>query len=295
MKILFICGAGIFSGKEKVTLTLMNALRAQGNEIMCLTAVWGNGQFASLLKEQGFAYKRTRLGFISLTLSFFAIKCTLHQLIYIPKLWFDYKRFVKKHKPEIIVHCNFQHLLLLYPVLNQKQKHYYHSHETISCTKQYKWLFNLFDKKIVKFIGVSNFVASSLINVGLSPGKVTFIHNGLEKIKNVPKTHSTIITIGIAGQIGRWKGHEDLFEALAILKESNIDFNCLIFGSGNEKYVKFLKEKAIYLKIEKNIAWKGFTLAQEEIYKKIDVLCDPAEATIHCQQQLLKPGFMQYR
>jgi len=79
MKILIICGAGYVSGKEKIMFSMLKGFANQGDEVYCITSAWGNGQFEEMLVNEHISYKKIRLGFISKTFNWKAIKMTLDQ------------------------------------------------------------------------------------------------------------------------------------------------------------------------------------------------------------------------
>ena len=147
MRIVIICGAGYISGKEKIMFSLLKGLAEEGDEVHCITSKWSNGQFEDLLIKGEINYSKIRLGFISKTMNWSSFRMTMEQLIYWPKLLFDYKRIISKFKPDVVIHTNFHHLFLLYPVVGtRKTINIYHSHESIGNTGFYKRLFNLFQK-----------------------------------------------------------------------------------------------------------------------------------------------------
>src|SRR3990172_6618108 len=100
MRILYICGAGIFSGLEKITLELMIEARDAGHDVLCLTSSWGKGEFVSRLERDGLAFQRTWLGFVSITPRWQPVLWTLDQARRLPQLWRDFRRVVKERSEE---------------------------------------------------------------------------------------------------------------------------------------------------------------------------------------------------
>lgn len=280
MRILIVCGAGYVSGKEKIMFSMLKGFAAQGDDVMCVTSSWGNGQFEEMLVSEHIKYEKLRLGFISKTVNLSAIRMTLEQLLYWPGLLFRFRRVMKQFRPHVVIHSNFHHLFLLSSVIDKRKVvHIYHSHESIHNTKFYKKLFTRFRKKIHLFVGVSGFVTQKMVNLGIEKRVTKTIHNGLEIIgwKPRPFKQGDIFTIGIAGQIGRWKGHEDLVEAVSILKEKEpgMSFRLQIFGGGPPDFRKEL-ESLIKLKgLQHLVDWKGFVKDITDIYGGLQVLCVP--------------------
>jgi len=282
MKIIVICGAGYVSGKEKIMFSLLKGFKDKGHEVFCITSSWGNGQFEELMISENIRYSKIRLGFISKTFNWKAIVMTLDQLRYLPKMFYDYSRIVSRFKPDIIIHTNFHHLFLLYPVVKKSIANIYHSHESMPASNFYKKLFRLFDKKVKLFVGVSDYVTNKIADLGINRSKTKTIHNGLEIIKWAPQPadpHKAFM-IGIAGQVGRWKGHEDLVLALDILKKNSpsLAFRLTISGNGDPVFIQELKELINARHLNEFVEWKGFVKDITEIYNGLQVVCIPSRS-----------------
>src|SRR5689334_22663611 len=129
MKVVLICGAGIVSGKEIMSLALLKGLKERGHECICVSSSWGSPLFRSRLTELGIPYRIFRIGFISKTLQWEAIRMSLHQLLYLPGLYLNYLRLMRSERPDLVIHTNFHHVFLLLPVLSRKNV--YWSHEIV--------------------------------------------------------------------------------------------------------------------------------------------------------------------
>lgn len=282
MKIIVICGAGYVSGKEKIMLSLLKGFKERGHEVYCITSAWGNGQFEEMLISENISYSKIRLGFISKQMDWKAFLMTMAQLRYLPKMYFDFRRIVSSFKPDVIIHTNFHHLFLLFPFVNTKIINIYHSHESIANTKFYKKLFGLFEKKIKLFIGVSQFVTAKLTDLGINTKKAKTIHNGLEIIKwdQMPENLNKPFCIGIAGQVGKWKGHEDLIRAIYILQKNDpaLDFKLIIFGNGDPVFINDLKALISEKQLNEFVEWRGFVKNIKEIYPGLQVVCIPSRS-----------------
>src|ERR1051325_6708932 len=291
MKILVVCGAGYVSGLEVVTLSLIKGLREVGHEVRCITTTWGDGDFVARLKAGHIPYKRLPIGFISKTLSWSAVLMTLDQLRKLPQLWIGYYRYTRDFKPDIIIHSNFQHIFLLWLMLNGRRD-YFHVHNAFAPTRFYRVLFKLLALRLKCFIGVSKYVADSLQKLGIRKNKITFVHNGAEVIANsqarliarteaasnkvTENANSQTIRIGIVGQVGEWKGHCDLFEALCLLKSQCPRFVLLVFGTGNSGYIRLLKDSLHECGLTERVHWEGYVKNTEEIFSSIDICVVPS-------------------
>ena len=283
MRIVIICGAGYVSGKEKIMFSLLKGFADRGDNVYCITSAWSNGQFEDLLVSGKINYSKIRLGFISKTFNWKVLKMTMEQFIYWPRLLYDYKKIIYSFKPDIVIHTNFHHLFLLFPVVSpRKTINIYHCHESVANTKFYKRLFHLFQKKIKLFVSVSVYVTNKLKNLGLSTDKLKTIHNGVEIIewKPNPFNRGSTFTIGIAGQVGLWKGHEELLLALDILRNNyrKTNFKLYIFGDGTPAFIKELKELINKKQLNEFVEWKGFVKDITNIYPDLQLVCIPSRS-----------------
>lgn len=292
MRILVICGAGYISGKEKVTLALLKGLKNTGHEVFCIISNWANGEFEKKLAEENIRYKKLRIGFLSKTLDRAAVKMTLLQGWYWPGLLLRYRSLVKKFRPDVVVHTNFHHLFLLYPALQTRgQVHLYHSHESIINSGFYSKLFKRFEKKISWFIGVSHFVTKRLADLGLVQTKT--IYNGVDAIDpGKSEKRNPLFTIGIIGQVGEWKGHRDLVEAVAILQEDSSlpPFRVEIYGKGPVAFIEEVKNLIAQKQLDDRFAWKGYESELVNIYSGLDVVCVPSRSEEPFGLSAVEPG-----
>ncbi len=221
----------------------MIQLRKLGHEIFCIMASWGSQEFEEMLREENIGYVRLRLGFISKTLDASAIKKTLHQAIHIPSLWWKYKSLLKRIGPDVVIHTNFHHIFILFPVLGNAIQVFY-VHDFFPASSFFIRLFALFNRKMNLFIGVSNFIVKSLNNLSLPHEKIVLLSNGIspptldKSLMNV----DGVIRIGIIGQIGEWKGHELLINAISPILLNRRDVELHIIGDGDNDYIEKLKE-----------------------------------------------------
>ena len=281
MKILFVCGGGRIYGKEIVTLSLMEGFRKRGHEVMCVTSTWG-GAFAERLDAIKVPYVRLPLGFISKTLRLDALWMTFAQLLKLPQLWLGYRRTVDEFKPDFVIYSTFHFLILLWPLLDAK-KTIFHVHDFFKPAPFYRLAMNFLNLRIHAFVGVSKFIQDSLLQLGLPKGKIYFVLNGIDidsEIINNGVGNLKPVTIGIVGQVGEWKGHNDFIEALKLLKDWNVAFQAVIFGEGDPKYVQGLQEKIESFQLTSQVHWRGYVKDKKEIYHQVDVVV----ILSHCQE-----------
>src|SRR5207249_2521754 len=82
--------------------------------------------------------------------------------------------------------------------------------------------------------------------------------------------------VGIVGQIGEWKGHDDLLEAFALVSSSFPKAELHVFGKGSDDYETNLREKAVALAIADTVIWHGFVTDRTQIYRRIDICVVPS-------------------
>ena len=291
MRILFVCGGGYVYGKEIIVLSLLEGLRKRGHEVACLASTWNDGKFIGELERRAIRYERIPLGFISKTLSISAFRMTLEQATLIPRLLRDYRKFVREFRPDIVVHSSFHHLLALWPVLGG-HRNVFHVHDYFSPTKFYCGVLWLIGLRVKRFIGVSKFISDSLVRAGVSGAKVGYVLNGISidspigdrngRRKNVRPLDSNGLVIGIVGQIGSWKGHDDFLAALRMLRESETPFQAKIFGNGDDSYIASLKERLKDWDLAESVHWSGFVADREEIFSSIDLCVVPSQFQDPC-------------
>jgi glycosyltransferase involved in cell wall biosynthesis len=261
MRIILICGAGIVSGKEIMTLHLIKELKRRGHQCFVIVSTWGSEDFRNRLRELGIPFFNLRIGFISKKLTWSAFKMTCEQVLYLPCLFLKYRAINKKVRPNVVVHTNFHHLFLLYLVLTNCRNLYW-SHEIISETKL--------------FIGVSKAVSFSLQSL-IGREKVMTIRNGVEIPFNFETSKRTdgIWRFAIVGQISRNKGHDLLLKALRNCLTDSKKIHLKIIGLGDAVYIDYLHSLATHLGLSNHIEWTGFVKDPNEIYKNIDWIIVP--------------------
>jgi glycosyltransferase involved in cell wall biosynthesis len=280
MKIVIVCGAGVVSGKEIISLELAEALLARNEEITVVTSVWASADFIQRLRSRRIRYYRFRLGYISATMTFDNIRMTMHQLIYYPKLLVDYWAFLRRERPDRVIHTNWHHLLLLTPLLRPSRDVFW-VHDCMPQTPRYRRLFALFSRRLRGFVTVSAAVAKSIRGIGAPESQIRLIHNGIaDPAEGAPRSVADRgeVAIGIVGQIAAWKGHEDLLKAFASLAREFPQTRLQVFGNDDRPFAAELIRQAAQAGVAARIVWRGFVRDRKAIYSLLDICAIPSRA-----------------
>jgi glycosyltransferase involved in cell wall biosynthesis len=277
--VAIVCGAGTISGKEIMALELLAGLREQRKNVDVISSSWGQSEFRARCEQLGARVHVMRLGFISATLSWSAIRMTLHQLLHWPGLGVSYSGFLKTARPPKIIHTNWHHLLLLAPFLKPERDIFW-VHEVIPEKWQYRELFRQLERRLKCFVAVSHAVAESLRKIDIGAGKIRVVHNGISDPTAgvLERRQSDKRIVGIVGQIGPWKGHEDLLEAFATIAPEFPTTEVHIFGRGRPAYEQKLRERVAALGIGERIRWRGFVLDRAAIYRDLNICVVPSRS-----------------
>lgn len=273
--ILFFYGGSYVYGKEKSILPLMKGLKERGYTVHNVSNGWNDGVFNSLLRETGIPYTEIKLGKISKTWSPRYLWWTLNACIHLPGAWWKFRRLLKRLKPDVIAFESYYQLFFLKGLLKKNQRILVTNHEEPEANYFFSTVMRSRLSSRIHHIGVSRFICNKLLQLGVAPNKVHLLYNSLESLpaKSPPKASSESMVIGCAGQIGPWKGQEDLIEALGMLKSS---FTCLIAGTGDAEYVEFLKAKCRQLGLNKMVQWLGYVNDMNSFYQSIDICIVPS-------------------
>lgn len=277
-RVALICGAGIVSGKEIMALELGDGLRARGYDIVYVTSLWGDGDFSRRLCDRAMPFYRMRLGFISASLDLRAILMTADQLVRWPKLIYDYARFLRREKPKRIIHTNWHHVLILWPFLKPERDIYW-THEVLADSPRQARFFRALARRIQCFAAVSEAARDGLRRIGIAEARISVIRNGLQSpaaATPAPARASTGGDIGIVGQIGAWKGHDDLLEAFAMIAGRRRNARLHIFGADDGENARRLVARAEEFGLAPRIVWHGYVADRSKIYSLIDMCAIPS-------------------
>jgi glycosyltransferase involved in cell wall biosynthesis len=126
----------------------------------------------------------------------------------------------------------------------------------------------------------SEYIRDQLIERGVAPERVVAVPNGVEKVpdERLPdeSANEEAPTIGIVGQIGEWKGHDDLLDAVRRLVEQNVSVRCVVVGTGDDEYVQSLRQRVRAYGLEEVMEFRGFVHGTDAIYADLDVCVVPS-------------------
>lgn len=297
MKILFVCGAGYVYGKEIITLSLIEGLRERGHDVRCAISSWSDGEFAKRLKASSIPFVLLPLGFISKVMTRSALRMTIDTLDKTPGLWLGYRRYLKEFEPDVVVHSTLHHIFHVWPFLNPRNT-FFHVHDPFAPTRFYRRLFRFLNVRLRAFIGVSRYIEQSIVDLGIPPEKVFSVLNGVTPPASFDvdgassgdassRAHSSngkaaTIKIGIVGQVGEWKGHDDFVESLKGLKTARLPFSAVIYGEGAGEYVAALKRKIEDYQLTEQVRWAGFVKSPGEIFSNMDICVVPSRSQDPC-------------
>jgi glycosyltransferase involved in cell wall biosynthesis len=291
--IAIVCGGGILSGKEVMVLQLAEGLRSIGYNLKIVTSFWSDGNFQRRLKALGLPANPVWFGFISATLRADCLYMTAAQILRWPQLLIGYRRFLLRFAPDKVIHTNWHSLLMIAPFLKRKRDVFW-VHEVMPNKRQYRILFRWLERHLCCFIAVSHAVAESLRKLGIAEQKIHVIYNGIADPNAIGAEISrpdTGFVVGIVGQIGAWKGHEDLLEGFAQLASISPEAQLHIFGRGTSEYENVLRQKAATLGITDRLFWHGFILERGDIYREMDVCVIPSRFEEPLGMVAIEAGF----
>lgn len=133
--------------------------------------------------------------------------------------------------------------------------------------------------KNILYLTISNSTKEELVREGVRSRDITVLPMGLTipgKIKKTEKEKD--ITLIYVGRLSKSKGIEDAVAALKILSRKYPKTKLWIVGSGEEIYVKFLKEKSRKLNVADRIIFWGFVSEDKkfELMSKAHILIAPS-------------------
>lgn len=278
MRTTIVCGGGYVSGKEIVALELADGLRQTGDIVRFVTSAWHDGDLRRRLEDRALPYSVLPIGFISATVNYACVRMTVEQIARWPMLLFGYSQLLEAHDPDRVVHTNWHHLVLLWPLLSPTRDVFW-VHETIALTPRYGRIFRSLDRRLKGFIAVSDATRRSLLRLGIAPERIQLVHAGIVDpgVTNAaPCNEYDGVRLGIVGQIAPWKGHEDLLEAVALLRDGQPAIQLHVFGRGTDTFESYLRQRAIELAIANRVVWHGFVSNPANIYRQFDVCVVPS-------------------
>jgi glycosyltransferase involved in cell wall biosynthesis len=143
-------------------------------------------------------------------------------------------------------------------------------------------------------VGVSEFVAASIIDMGYRADKTFYALNAIESDRWDPTTdgksirqefninQDTPILLAVS-RLSYWKGHTELFKALTEVKNQNSNFKLLVVGEddprahpGHGSYTAELKDLAEELGITEHIIFTGYRRDVKQLMAACDIFAMPS-------------------
>jgi glycosyltransferase involved in cell wall biosynthesis len=270
-KLLVIAGATYIYGAEKVTLDVIAGLKQEGYDLQVIISGWNDGAFAHALDEMQIKYHPLKLGWYYTS----KILWSLDSLIHYPGALIRFLQIRKQFKKWPVYMISFRQVILLWPFF--KRNIVYHVHDVNSKSKQARFFLKIIDRKVCRYIAVSEFIKEDLEASGIPAGKIEVIYNGVNILPWVNKNiaSGTGLTVGIVGQVIERKGHVSLLHAISLLTKKRLDITLVIAGDGDAGFTEKLKTLITELNISGKINWRGFKKDAVDIYTGIDVLVAP--------------------
>ncbi|MCB0698343.1 MAG: glycosyltransferase family 4 protein [Chitinophagales bacterium] len=270
MKILCVCSGSYVSGKEFVTLDVLEGLVAKGHDVEVMYPGWNDGTFKKELDRIGISSHPIMLGWYYLT----KLKWTLDSLVHYPKAIKQFRAVYRRQNPDVVYFDSYRNVFLLKPYINKPIV--LHVHDSYSDSTSQKFVRRI-DSKTSKYIAVSEFVKKEIEDIGMKSEKVTVVYNGVSQVDNFEKTYlpKGCLRIGIVGQIIPRKGHQDLIEACALI-DNKLGFELHVFGyAKDDSWLSTLKELVAEKGLRDNVFWHGFIKDKTKIYDNLDVIAVP--------------------
>lgn len=278
MRISILCGGSRVFGMEVVALTLATGLRARGHDVFVLCSGWNNGEFTRRLTAAAVPFETIFLGKISKSVHPREVWYTIDALRHLPGARRQLRDHLSSFNPDIVLVYIRDWAILALPELRGHST-IFHVEEKPEPSRVNRWAYPRLSKAMVAMVAASHHIARGLEQVGVEANKIKVIHNGLSFAPIAPaagQVSSRPPTVGIIGQIGEWKGHDDLITALADLRRRGMRFACSIFGSGEDSYIELLKRNAKEAGVADSITWHGYESRLDVIYGAIDVCAVPS-------------------
>jgi glycosyltransferase involved in cell wall biosynthesis len=203
-------------------------------------------------------------------------------------------RYIKKHRINII-HCTEKPRDAFYGYLLSRlsgAKCVIHLHVKAEdwISKKVQWAM----RNAPALIGVSRFVADSIEEMGFAPERTFYAHNSIElenwdpsldgaQIREEFNIEPGLPLLLIVSRLFSWKGHSELIEALAKVKQRGLDFRLLVVGEddpraqpGGGSYSEELKAQVDDLGLSENVIFTGFRSDTPQLFAASDIYAMPS-------------------
>ncbi len=281
LKILAIIPSGFCFGLQHVTIDFFAKFPPTVHNHFLLTR-FGNGDMEIMLKKNNIPFSYSWLGMFSRKMDALNIKMSLHSLVKLPRLYYDFIKLKNKFKPDVIYFANHHELILLYPaLLLTKQKIVCHMHDPAPAIDFQKKTFSYYSKKVDHFIAISESVRNRTIELGCPPEKIITIYNGIQISGNLSERQDLFIQktgwspdvciIGITGQMTETKGAMDVVECFQKLHARNNKVRLVIGGKPIEPFKSQLKNKIEEFGLSNAVFFAGWLPDAKDFFRNLDI------------------------
>lgn len=278
MRVSILCAGSRVFGLEVMALTLARGLVAHGHEVFVLASGWNDGEFLRRLRAEGVQHDILHFGKISKSLRPQALRWTLDALWHVPGARRRLASHLRAFAPDVVISYNRDWMILAAPMLSG-QRTIFHAHELPTLSTASRVVYRVISDSSRLIVAVSEHVGTRLRELGVPEDRTAVIYNGLDgadDLEEVQRPVRTTPTIGIIGQIAPWKGHDDLLDALSILRQAGHTFQCVVIGTGDPTYTQMLKDKAAHLNLLESISWRGYISDANTAFGEMDICVAPS-------------------
>ena len=277
VRISVLCGATQVFGMERMALAVARGLTRRGHTLQLLVSGWNDGDFIGRLRASGIGCETIYLGKLSKVMKPQSLWYTLMALAHLPGARRACRRYLRSFNPDVVFVYNRDWALQVLGLLSEYNT-IFHVQEAPPPTAWNSKLYTRVAASVKRFAAASGFIEQQLWKLGISTDQTALIHDGVEDTEDhgAPSVTARDATIGIVGQIGSWKGHEDLLRALALLKEKGRRFRCEIIGSGDLAFVDRLKAQGSASGLDDCLEWRGYVRDASSMYGQLDIAVVPS-------------------
>lgn len=276
MTYLFACAGSYVSGTEIVELSIMRELKARGHHVHALVNGWNDGDFLARLADAGIPATVAFTG--KLTVRLDHLHWMADTLRHLPRARRTVRALVARLRPDVVVVCNRDSLILLAGLFPEAVVAY-HVHEVGPPSLSSRRWTRVLRRLTHRYLAVSEFVRDRLVETGVPREQIDVVQNGVAPLTGRGTDRETespdeVPVVGICGQVGPWKGHDDLADALAQVQEQGVPFKLRIYGRGSDDYVAELQDRLQSLGVDAE--WMGFESDRDRMYAALDLLVVPS-------------------
>lgn len=285
MRILTVCSNFRVFGAETVNLKMLAEFKRRGHENLAVASIWSDGEFSRRLAALGIPEVQMPFGHIPLPKSLKLLKWAVEMILRLPGLWYSWWQVNRKFRPDVIVWTSSRSAALVLPLIS-KTPSFLIEYTNLTPNKWNVRLYHRLAKKLAGFVGVSAFMGQHLKSLGAPPEKVFVVRSGVYAAAEEAEISAATAAltrfagakfrVGIVGQISEHKGHDDLVEAVNLLKAQGLKISVFVFGTGADEYMQQLKIKIQCYNLKEDWHWMGYENDKLKIFGGMDVCVVPS-------------------